>query len=290
MRRLRWLKRRGLDGCYAPGAATHQAEAFMIGFTLSPEQVRAAPPAVRQWLEAQISQTFGLDAPAGGEGPAWRPQEPQAGQHAVPPSAMPAAHQTLVACGVDDIRAIMGLIQKLPPVALVLFDLAREPAMIAAPGIRALQVAEMVRHCHLQAPEQIATCVETLNAALRRLSGKPGIAMAVVDRAGHCLVADSTAQAILAVWQDLVGAHQLATVAHVGPHVAEYTGSGAAPQPGLGMAPHSGAHAGPIIAAVVPPLFAPPYMTTVALKPDALTPGTMTPGAAEGADDGGAAP
>ena len=35
----------------------------MIGISLSPEQVRAAPPEVRRWLEHEIGMTFGLAAP-----------------------------------------------------------------------------------------------------------------------------------------------------------------------------------------------------------------------------------
>ena len=32
----------------------------MVGITLTPEQVRTAPPDVRRWLEQELAKTFGL--------------------------------------------------------------------------------------------------------------------------------------------------------------------------------------------------------------------------------------
>lgn len=40
----------------------------------------------------------------------------------------------------------------------------------------------------------------------RRVSGTPDVALTIVDGAGHCLVADETAQSILTLWHELVSA------------------------------------------------------------------------------------
>jgi hypothetical protein len=36
----------------------------MVGITLSPEQIRAAPPEVRRWLEHELAVSLGLNPPA----------------------------------------------------------------------------------------------------------------------------------------------------------------------------------------------------------------------------------
>lgn len=185
----------------------------MIGITLSPDQIRAAPPEVRRWLEQQIGTMFGLGAP---------------------PEPPPEAHDRLIVADLAVIRAILAVIQKLPPVVQVFFDLAREPAAPTGPGIRVLRVADIMRNCHLQAPEQVVACIDTINEAVRRIAGNPDVAVALLDDAGHCLVPDATARNILAVWQDMVGAHRLDAEA-----------------------------AAPVMAATPPPVFAAPYATSI---------------------------
>jgi plasmid stabilization system protein ParE len=168
----------------------------MIGLTLSPEQIRAAPQEVRRWLEQQIAATLGLGA-----------TQPQ--------SIEPHPH--LVECEPQVIHAILTVIQTLPPVLQVFFDLAREPAAVSPPGIRVLRIDDIMRHCHLQAPDQVTACLETINQALRRVAGNPDLAVTALDAAGHCLIADATARNILTVWQDMIGAHRLDTAPALAP-------------------------------------------------------------------------
>lgn len=168
----------------------------MIGITLSPEQIRTAPAEVRRWLEQQIATTLGFAAPE----PEHRPN--------------------LAECGPDVVQAVLGVIYKLPPVAQVFFDLAREPASPGPGGLRVLRLDEIMRHCNLQAPEQVAACLNTINEALRRVLGNPDVAIAAVDAVGHCLVAETTARSILAVWQDMVSAHRLDAAPAEGPAIA----------------------------------------------------------------------
>src|ERR1700722_11850259 len=91
----------GCDPCTAP---TEIRRSLMVGITLSPEQVRAAPPEVRHWLEQQIAETLGFQRPT--------------------PAVETARH--LVGCAPEALRAALGLIQHILPVASVFFELARE--------------------------------------------------------------------------------------------------------------------------------------------------------------------
>jgi len=87
----------------------------MVGITLSPEQIRAAPPDVRRWLEHEISTAlgFGLNA------------------------AAPAApRQHLISCGLEEARVLLSSIAGMLPVVAVFFELGREPAMPASPRPR----------------------------------------------------------------------------------------------------------------------------------------------------------
>jgi hypothetical protein len=158
----------------------------MVGITLSPEQVRGAPPDVRRWLEQQISGSLGLFA------------APQ-------PAETHSRH--LVGCQVEQARAIFSLIQRLLPVLGVFFELARDPVVVTPQGVRVLHLDDMMRHCRLQAPEQVVGCLETINEAFRRVSGDSEALITGVDGAGHCLVADVTARSIRVIWQDIIEAH-----------------------------------------------------------------------------------
>jgi hypothetical protein len=155
----------------------------MIGITLSPEQIHQAPPEVRRWLEQQI---IGMLGPLRAE-PALEP---------------PARH--LVACDIEEARAILAMIQGSLPVTGVFFALGREPAAASAHGLRALRISEMLQHAHLQTVDQLAACLRAIDQALQQMRDEPGVALTALDGAGHCLVAESTARSILTLWQEIV--------------------------------------------------------------------------------------
>jgi hypothetical protein len=89
----------------------------------------------------------------------------------------------------------------------VFFELAQEPIAVTQQGLHALGLDEMQRHCRLQGRDQVIACLGAIDEALRRASGSPDVALTMVDRSGHCLVADETARTILALWQEVVTAH-----------------------------------------------------------------------------------
>ena len=185
----------------------------MVGITLSPEQIRAAPPDVRRWLEHEISTAlgFGLNA------------------------AAPAApRQHLISCSLEEARVLLSSIAGMLPVVAVFFELGREPAMPAAPGLRAFRLADMQRHARLESPDQIIAALEVINDGIRRLRGEPEATLYALDGQGHCIIADGTAVSVLRLWQEIVAARGLASAA--GPDVGEGTDApampGVAPPPG----------------------------------------------------------
>lgn len=160
----------------------------MIGITLLPEQIRAAPPEIRRWLEAEVAATFSS-----------APTEPM----------LPREKHHLVACTIDEARAILSLIQGMLPVVHVFFELGRDPVAVLPEGLRALRLDLMMQHAHLASPDQLIACLEAIDAALVRVRGEPGGTLTAIDNSGHCLVADETARSIFTLWREIVAAHQL---------------------------------------------------------------------------------
>ena len=94
------------------------------------------------------------------------------------------------------------------PVTGVFFELAHQPVAITQQGLHVLQVDDIQRHCRLQSPDQVVACLGAIDEALRRVMGTPDVALTVLDRSGHCVVADQTAHSILALWQHMVMPHE----------------------------------------------------------------------------------
>lgn len=161
----------------------------MVGITLSPEQIRQAPPEIRRWLEQQIAGTLGL-------------------YPAAPAMQAPAHH--LVGCDVAAARSILSLIQGSLPVVSVFFELGRDPVATSPQGLRALALDDIARHVHLQNAEQVAACLAVIDEALQRACNQPDAALTALDGAGHCLVADTTARSILALWREIIAAREVA--------------------------------------------------------------------------------
>jgi hypothetical protein len=88
----------------------------MVGITLSPEQIQQAPPEVRRWIEQQVAGALGLSRPA--------------------PVVEPLSMQ-LVGCDLDQMRAVLSVINGTLPVAGVFFELAHEPVGVTRQGLHA---------------------------------------------------------------------------------------------------------------------------------------------------------
>lgn len=158
----------------------------MVGITLSPEQVRGAPPEVRRWLEQQIAESLGFSRPA---------------------AAMQPPPKHLIACDAEPLRAILQAVHSVLPVVSVFFELAREPAMASPQGLRVLRLDDMTRHCRLRSAAQVVACLDAINRALQDVLGDPEAVLTVVDGNEHVLVPDVTARGIHALWEEAVRPH-----------------------------------------------------------------------------------
>lgn len=152
----------------------------MAGITLSADEIKAAPPEVRRWLEHEVLRALGV-APAA-----------------------PAAPAALVGCNPEEARDMLALVQRMPPVVRVFWELAREGASVAVHGMRAFRIAEVQRHVALAEPQQVVECLDVLTSALRRIRGDLDAAFYAVDDQGHCLVAEATMRSIIRLWQEVM--------------------------------------------------------------------------------------
>jgi hypothetical protein len=161
----------------------------MVGITLSPEEIRQAPPEVRRWLSAQIVSTLGLY-----EGESL-PQPPE---------------RHLVACTLEEARAVLSLIQGHLALVNVFFELSRDPIAVLPQGIRVLRLEDMLRHSRLSTLDQLLASLEILNNAVQRVRGDAEAILTAVHNEGYCLVADVTARSIMILWEEFLGTHERA--------------------------------------------------------------------------------
>ncbi|HTI83578.1 MAG TPA: hypothetical protein VL614_24245 [Acetobacteraceae bacterium] len=164
----------------------------MAGITLSADEIKAAPPEVRRWLEHEVLRALGL-APAA-----------------------PAAPHPLVGCNPEEARDLLALIQRMPPVVRVFWELAREGASVAVHGMRAFRTADIQRHVALPEPGQVIECLDVLTSALRRVRGDLEAAFYAVDDQGHCLVAEATMHSIMRLWQEIMAHGEIRQADDVG--------------------------------------------------------------------------
>jgi hypothetical protein len=172
----------------------------MAGITLSVEEIRAAPPEVRRWLEQEIVRALGMHPLQE------HPTEP-------PPP--------LIGCNVEEARDIQSLIQGVLPVVSVFFELGREAAGVPVHGMRAFAIADIQRHSRFHASDQVIECLDVLTDALRRVRGDPEAAFYALDERGRCMVAEATMHSIHRLWQEIVAQRALQSPSAGGPAGSE---------------------------------------------------------------------
>jgi hypothetical protein len=153
----------------------------MAGITLSADEIKAAPPEVRRWLEHEMVRAFEVQA-----------------------AAKPATAPAMVGCNIEEAQAMLSMVQGMLPVVSVFFELGREAGSVAAHGLRAFRIADILRHARLQSPEQVVECLNVLTQALRRARDDATAAFFALDDQGHCLVPEATMRSILRLWQEVV--------------------------------------------------------------------------------------
>jgi hypothetical protein len=158
----------------------------MVGVTLSPEQIRNAPPEVRRWLEQELLASFGLQQPAAGvEAP------------------------RLAAIGEEEAAAVLSLIQGMLPVMNVFFELGREGISVDGGSLTAFRLTDILQHTRLQTVEHVIACLDTISAAARRIRGDAHVAFYGLDNRGHCFISAQTRHSILQVWQQIIAARHI---------------------------------------------------------------------------------
>lgn len=158
----------------------------MVGITLSREQIRAAPPEVRRWLEREIATSLGLLAAA------------------EPAPAAQAEPRYLVGCGTEETEAIFALIQGLPPVVGVFFELGRETGRALPNGLRVFGLLDMQSHAQLQRPAQVLKCLEVINRAMRQVRGDADATLYGLDDRANCFIAETTHRSIRELWHRMI--------------------------------------------------------------------------------------
>ncbi|MEI5681784.1 hypothetical protein AAAK29_25985 [Mesorhizobium sp. CCNWLW179-1] len=160
----------------------------MVGITLSPEQIKSAPPEVRQWQENQIAASLG----------------PEAGLR------FPNGPQRLGVCTPQEAEATYISVRDTVPVVNVFFELGREGVSIDQEGVEAFRLVDMLRHTRLAGMHQLGACLQMIDQTFREIHDDNETALLVVDLRGYCIVAADTQRNILALWTQLVAAQRIA--------------------------------------------------------------------------------
>ena len=162
----------------------------MIGITLSADQIRNAPPPVRQWIEHEVLAALGLGA-----------ETPPVG--AAPPQA---AH--LVACSADDAAAMLAQIQGVLPAVNVFFEFGRPGTAFGQPAVMAFRLIDILHHTKLQNVGQVMACLDLINQALGRAKNDASARFCGFDNEGHCFVPPQTQTSIAQLWQSVIARHK----------------------------------------------------------------------------------
>jgi hypothetical protein len=159
----------------------------MVGITLTSEQVRQAPPVVRQWIEREVITSLGLQ---------------------VRPAVAEPQSEHLAACSADEVAAILAQIQGVLPAVSVFFEFGRQGAVVPQSRVEAFRLLDIAHHARLQNVAQVIACLNLINEALERVRGDARASFCGFDRDGHCFIALETQQNILHLWQTMIANQQ----------------------------------------------------------------------------------
>jgi hypothetical protein len=156
----------------------------MIGITLSPEQMRAAPPEVRRWIEKELASSLGFLA--------------QVDRQSHP------ARSELAVCAREEALGIFELIKGDYLTCQVFFELGRGADDNESPyQLHALSIAEIMRHTRIHSTE-LQRSLTVINQALQQLRRDPNVSLFGFDEEGHCYVHRETHRSIGQLWQEFV--------------------------------------------------------------------------------------
>jgi len=157
----------------------------MTSFTFSEEQVRSAPPEVRQWILNEASAALlalTKDRPV--------------------PSPTHAA--TLAACTIEEGLQIFEAIRDDVATTRVFLELAREvPVGVNSHPLHTLNIAEIMRHTQLD-DSRLIECFRTINQAFQQIRNNPEATLFGFDQTNHVYIHETTHRNIRALWEKLV--------------------------------------------------------------------------------------
>jgi len=195
----------------------------MTSFTFSLEQLRAAPPEVRRWVEHEIGAALGALG---------RLDRDQSQVHTA----------ALAACSPEEALQMFESIKDNFLLSQVFFELAREtPAGRSAPPLHALNISDLLRHTRLSDGDRLADCFTAINQIFQTVRSDPEAALFGFDQYGHVYIHETTHHSIRGLWEQLFATDQHAasrpapfgmTLPHVGPsediagHAATYPRAG----------------------------------------------------------------
>ena len=162
----------------------------MISFTFSLEQLKAAPPEVRRWVEHEIGAALG--AP---------------GRLDHDPSQVHSA--ALAACTPEEALQMFELVKDNFLLSQVFFELAREtPAGRSTPSLHALNIADLLRHTRLSDGDRLVDCLTAINQIFQRVRNDPEAALFGFDQYGHVYIHETTHHSIRRLWEQLFVTNQ----------------------------------------------------------------------------------
>lgn len=162
-------------------------EVTVVSIALTAEQIRSAPPEVRQWIEREVAAAFGWPV---------KPDEPE------------AAPAHLVSCSANDAASILAQIQGVLPAMNVFFEFGRQGSMVPQSRVEAFRLIDIAHNTRLQNVGQVIGCLDVITEALRRIKDDTSAAFCGFDREGHCIVPVETQQSIFQLWQTVISGQQ----------------------------------------------------------------------------------
>jgi hypothetical protein len=156
---------------------------LVTSFTFSAEQLRSAPPAVRQWIENEIAATLRVLAGARHEA---------------------SGHSgELAACTPQEASQVFEFIREDFATTQVFLELAREPVGNSNPPLHALSIGDIMRHTRLS-DTRLLECFRAINQIFQQVRNDPEAVLFGFDQANHVYIHEITHRSIRSLWEELV--------------------------------------------------------------------------------------
>jgi hypothetical protein len=157
-------------------------EALVTSFTFSVEQVRSAPPEVRDWMQDEIAAALLAVAKA----------RPEAGKHTA----------ALAVCTADEALRLFEMIRGNFAAAQVFLELALA-APVAGSNLYALETGRILRRARLS-EDRLLDRFRMILEVFQQLRQDPAAALLGFDQNNHVFIDAATNHNIRNLWQELV--------------------------------------------------------------------------------------